>query len=276
MNVGGREGSSQAVFRSAMGAEGLHLEPLERFRVETASATHIGRRSTNADAVLSDAAAGLYAVADGMGDQPRSSRVARMALETVRAFFVGTWTTLRSSERSVEEAADRLVLGIEQAHFRIHAPWMPRVARLGTTFAGVVVCGDHLCVGQVGDSRIYLIRGSKGGLAQIGEDHTVAQEARHGGMAAERAADLPDAHKLTQILGFRRRVVIEPLLRRWEPGDAVLLCTDGLSDCLQSEAIASIVLDVANVDTAVQTLVDQAVERGATDNASAVLLRRMS
>ena len=113
-----------------------------RFRVQAGAATHIGRRAANADAVLVDEAAGLYAVADGRGDGPASSRA--------------------------------------------------------------------------GNSRVHLLRASKGRLAQLGEDHTVAGRHACGGMDPAGAAQLPDADKLTQVVGARRGMDLQPLVRRWD------------------------------------------------------------
>ena len=245
------------------------------FQIEAASATHIGRRNTNADAALLDDVAGFYAVADGIGDTPRSFLVAQMALEGVRELFLTPWASYPRTRRTVVEAGGRLLLGVEQAHRRLYAPWTARAARIGATFAGVVVCGDQLCVGHLGDSRVYLLRASGGWLAQLTEDHTVAGEARRRGMPREEVLFLPDADKLTQVIGVRSVVDLLPIGRRWEPGDMVLLCTDGVSNCLESDVIVSILLDAANVGTAAQTLVDRAVETG-FDNATAVVLRRKS
>ncbi len=73
------------------------------FQIEAASATHIGRRNTNADAALLDNVAGFYAVADGIGDTPRSFLVAQMALEGVRELFLTPWASSPRTRRTVVE-----------------------------------------------------------------------------------------------------------------------------------------------------------------------------
>ena len=88
-------------------------------RVEAAAATHAGQRDTNADAYVIDEAAGLFAVGDGMGDTPRSGLVARMALDAVREMFLPPWSILPAADRSPAEAAERMYLGVLQAHRRI-------------------------------------------------------------------------------------------------------------------------------------------------------------
>ncbi len=245
------------------------------FRIEAAAATHIGQRATNADAYLIDEAAGLYAVADGMGDVPLSFLVARTALEAVRESFVAPWTQYPRGQRPVSEAGGRLMLGVERAHGRLYAPWITHEQRIGTTFAGVIACGNYLCVGHVGDSRAYLV-GSMGWLMPLTKDQTVATEVRGWGLPLDRMILPADTDKLTQAIGVRSMVKLHPQARRWHPGDMVLLCTDGLSDCLDSDLIVRILLDAATVEAAAQTLIDRAAERQCRDNATAVVLRRAS
>jgi PPM family protein phosphatase len=242
--------------------------------IEVGVATHIGRRNANADAACVDEAAVFFCVADGMRDTPRSSLVAQMAIDAIREFFVAPCPP--PAARDIDQAGGRLRLGVERAHFLIYAPSIVREERIGTTFAGVVLCGGLLCIGHVGDSRIYMLRGSNAGLAQLMEDHTVAGDACRQGMASEAAMRLPNAHQLTQVIGVRRVVDIRPLVRRWEPGDMVLLCTDGVSNCLQTDAMASIMLGACDLNAAAQTLVERAIEEGGWDNATALVLRRVS
>jgi protein phosphatase len=245
-------------------------------RIEAAAATHIGRRNTNADAVLLDETAGLYAVCDAMGDTPRSRVVAQMALDAVRELFQVPWTSCPPTERPAGEANRRLLLGVGQAHGRLYVPGRARDARLGTTFAGVVAGGEWLCAGHVGDSRIYLLQASTRTLARLTQDHTVAGDACSRGLPHDAAARLPGAQTLTQALGFRSGVDLQSVVRRWEPGDIALVCTDGLSDPLDDDVIRNILLGTCHLGKAAQRLVDEAIDRGGWDNATAALVRRVS
>ncbi len=246
-------------------------------RVEAAAGTHIGRRLVNADAFLLDERVGLYAVADGMGDMPRSSTIAQTALDAAReSFLTPAWISATLAERSIEGAGWRLQAGVVEAHARLYAPSTPRELRLGTTLAAVVDCGSVLCLTHVGDSRVYLLRASKGRLALLTQDHTIAGDARGRGVPSEEAARLANARMLTQAIGVNHSAVIRPVVRSWEPGDVVLLSTDGLHDHLDEEVIADVLLGTADLAFAAHVLVERAVEGGGTDNATAVLLRRTS
>jgi protein phosphatase len=146
--------------------------------------------------------------------------------------------------------------------------------RIGTTFAGVVVCGGELCIAGMGDSRVYLLRRSRRKLAQIKQDDTVLGDALARGVPHAIAASLPKAHALTRMLGALPGVAALPVIHPWEPDDMVLLCTDGVSDRLDVDTIADILLGAVDPDMAAQRLVRRAVEAGSPDNVTALVLHR--
>jgi protein phosphatase len=242
--------------------------------MEVATATRIGRRRTNADGVIVDEPVALFGVADGMGDAPPSAVAAQAVLAAVAEPFPPTWASLPDGERSPREARERLRMGLALAHAKLFRPWLPRRERLGATFTGVVVCGEKLVVGHVGDSRAHLLRARDGRLAQLTEDHTVAGMALRRGMRVEDASRLEDPHRLTQMVGATRTFEPDLFIRRWAAGDLAVVCTDGVSDNLAAGTIASIVLDAASIAVAARVIVDRAVEGGGTDNATVVLVHR--
>jgi PPM family protein phosphatase len=243
--------------------------------IEVATATHRGTREINADAVLSDEAAGLYAIADGMGDISVSVLVARKALEGVRQMFGVSWASLSPADRAPEDATRRLAHGIRQADWHLCVPYLPPRRRIGTTFAGVVVCGESLCVAHVGDSRVYLLRRAQGQLVRLTQDQTVLEEDLGRGVPYDVAIRDPDAHKLTRVLGVRPGADVEPILQRWEPGDIAVLCTDGVSDYVNADALERALLDGKHLLATAQSIVERAQDAGGRDNASIVLVRRL-
>jgi serine/threonine protein phosphatase PrpC len=247
----------------------------DELQVEAAVATHTGPRATNADAYLLDEAAGLFAVSDGMGDTPRSSLVARMALDAVREMFLPPWSILPAADRCASEAAERMYLGVAQAHGRLYVPGRGRDQRIGATFAGVVACGGGLlCVGHVGDSRVYLLQRRGGRVWRLTEDHTVVGDARRCGERDHDVSRNADDHALTRMIGATRAAEVEPIVRGWKPGDVVLVCSDGVSDWLDFPAVVDLVLDAGDLGDVAQRLVDGALAAGGCDNATAVLVRR--
>jgi protein phosphatase len=240
--------------------------------LEVAAATTIGWRRTNADAFLLDEAAGLFAVADGMGDSARSAVVARAALGAVRELFGDPWTQLLPARRGTLEAAERMRLGIMQANGRLYLAGRERP--LGATFAGVVVCGDRLCVSSVGDSRVYVLRASTGALVRLTQDDTLLDEVVRSGARREIAAAHPQAQALTRAIGMQPAVAGWSVATRWEVGDMALICTDGLTDRVDDGSLMLELWAAGDMSTATLRLLDRLEEVGATDNATVVLVRR--
>lgn len=243
-------------------------------QVEVAAATHVGRkRKTNADCFLLNEAAGLYTVADGMGDTPRAGAVARMALDAVHELFLAPWSFLPPVERSPSEAAERLTLGVMQANGRLYAPGRTKEQGVGTTFAGVIICGARLCVAHAGNSRVSLLRSGSRCFARLTEDDTVFNDALWRGVPYDVAAALPNGRALTRVLGWWPAVSVNPTIERWEPGDVVVVCTDGLSDRVEAPTIGRVLSDFRDLGAAAQNLVDRANEAGGWDNSTVVLVR---
>ncbi len=243
--------------------------------IEMAAATIRGRRKTNADAFLIDDAAGILAVADGMGDEERSALVARLALAAVRERFSAPWSQRPAAERSVSEATERFVRGILLANQRTYEVRTPEAKPIGTTFAGLVVCGDFVCIAHVGDSRAYLFRRATGDLVRLTEDDTVMSRLLQRGMSQEEAARAHNADALTRALGTKPAVEPQPSVAPWAPGDVALVCTDGLSDGVHIEAMTRILAETIDVQEAAERLVDAAGDVGGWDNATVVMGRNV-
>jgi protein phosphatase len=243
--------------------------------VEVAVASDAGKRKTNADAFLIDEAAGLFAVCDGVGDTPRSGLVAHMALDAVHELFPPPWSRLPLAGRSAGQAAERLILGGIQANERLLARRRSDEQQTVTTFAGVVVCAEGLCIGHAGDSRVYLFRPSTGKLVKVTEDDTVANDAFWRGVPCDIATAQPNAHAITRALGLRRSLELLPNVHRWATGDVVLVCTDGVTDRLESTAITRALLEPGDIAAIAQRLVERAIEAGGHDNATVIAVRRV-
>ena len=248
---------------------------LTELRIEIAAATSAGRlRRTNADAHLVDERAGLLAVADGMGDTPRSAAVAKMALEAVGESFGEPWRSLPPEERSIGEAKERLLLGVVEANARLFVPGAKLSSRGGTTLVAVALSTRHFCVTSVGDSRAYLLRRSSDRLAQLTVDDTLLQRELRAGTPYEIAIAERDAHALTRAIGLRPAVDVLPLIHRSAPGDTLLLCSDGLSDRVRSEEIGALLAEAEDLERAAHHLIERAKAAGGRDDVTVVIARR--
>jgi PPM family protein phosphatase len=240
--------------------------------LQAAGATSRGRRRINADALLVDEAAGLLAVSDAVGDGPHSALTSRIALALVREPFDEAWSRRPMADRFASEAAARLTRGVAMANRRAYELRKSEPECRGATFAGIVVCSDHLCIAHLGDSRIYLLRRTREELAQLTEDHTLMADLLSGGWCHDIVARMPDADALTRALGKRAVAEVRPSIAPWGPGDVALVCTDGLSDLVHASAMQRVLSAATDAQQAAQRLVDAAEELGGWDNATAAVL----
>lgn len=229
---------------------------------EVALRTDPGPRPENQDAAitagLSDGRL-LLAVADGMGGLKAGAEASRRALVRL--------------ERSVR-AGQGLVDAIRAAHQAVQE--LAETDAAGSTIVAAVVSETGVDVAHVGDSRAYRCGGL--GLVPLTRDHTVAAEAEaRGELAAREVAGSRWGATLARALGTRGPVEPETLsLPPLEPGEWLVLTTDGVHGVLADEAIERVIAGAKGADTLAGALLSVALEAGADDNLSAVVLRHRS
>lgn len=226
-----------------------------------ATASHQGRvRATNEDAVFpatSGRGAGpvLIVVADGMGGHVAGEVASQLAVDNAVA-----------SEGSVTErvhAANRAILAeIER---------LPELAGMGTTITLMELGDDRTAqLGHVGDSRAYLLRGET--LALLTDDHTVVGEyVRTGRLRPDEASTHPQRSMLTRALGLAADLEIDTDRLELEPGDRILLCSDGVNSML-GDAEIKVALAAGTPEEAAWELVERANRAGGQDNITAVVV----
>ena len=230
--------------------------------IEFGHGTHVGlRRTRNEDTYYADPSLGLFLVADGMGGHEHGE----VASALVRDAVVDRVSRGRGLVEAVRDAGRRLQ---EQPRGN------PETLPMGTTVAALRLAGDGYEIAWVGDSRAYHW---KQGLRQVSHDHSLVQElVAAGQLDPAQAARHPQRNILTQALGVTatEQLHIGMARGRQEVGTAFLLCSDGLTESLGDEAIASI---VSRTDLAAQECVDHlllaALSGSADDNITAVLVR---
>jgi len=230
-----------------------------------AGATHQGRRSGNEDAWLVDLDLGLLVLADGMGGHNAGEVASALAVQTVRSFLRGAQT-----------APDQMLLGeaLAQANSRIldEATRRPDHAGMGTTAVAVLVSGAKAVYTSVGDSRIYLWQ--DGRLTQLTRDDSwvAATLGEQEASEAQRGAH-PMRHVLTKVVGLRPDLEVSTAECTLESGDCLLLCSDGVHGAVPSAELARLVAGAEPVGELARAIVDLAIERGASDNATAIVAR---
>jgi protein phosphatase len=234
-------------------------------------------REANEDALAVLHDHGLYMVADGMGGAKAGEVASRMTIDCVREAFENaadvTWPSAAGDEcRS--SSAPLLNAGLQRANTRIVglARQDTDMQGMGTTFAGLLVLAEHVVIAHVGDSRVYRLRGPH--FDQLTEDHSLLNEQIRAGLAdPDHAHSFPNRHTITRAVGGHEQLDVEFRFDEPAPDDLYLLCTDGLSNMLYRQEIASILCKYPDLTRATSELIDAANGRGGVDNVTAVLVR---
>jgi|GEM_PF-153011 len=211
----------------------------------------------------------VFAVADGMGGH--------LAGEVASKTAVGPIEHLDGVDFTDAEAAEAaLVSAIRQANATVvsEATANPDYRGMGTTLTTVLVRDGGLHVAHVGDSRAYLLRlGER--ITQLTTDHTLVEQLiQEGRLSRDQAATHPQRSVITRAIGVDAEVQVEtlpPIVL--QPGDQVLLCSDGLSGPVDDDTIADILSATADGQEACEHLLGAAIDAGGPDNITVVLLR---
>jgi protein phosphatase len=130
---------------------------------------------------------------------------------------------------------------------------------------------DKLVLGHIGDSRCYRLR--EGSFEQITKDHSLLQEQMDAGLiTAEQAATSSIKNLVTRALGVDESVLLEVNEHTIQGNDLYLMCSDGLSDMVNDDAIAKIVTSELTLDQKAKQLIDAANENGGRDNISVLMV----
>lgn len=274
-------------------------------RLEAAALTDPGRqRDINEDrawAQVFEASEGgpmgLFIVCDGMGGHLGGEVASHWAVETLKSELVDLFfskdprATLRLSDAEIKAIVEgtqatrispatrietQIRKAIEKANQVLlnYAQNKPeKAAEAGTTLTMAVISGRRLVVANVGDSRTYLMRNGK--LQQITQDHSlVATLVASGQIQPKEVFSHPQRNMIYRSLGQKRQIQIDTYGDILQPGDTLLLCSDGLWEMVRDEAImANLIESATSLELACQKLIDAANQAGGEDNISVVLVK---
>jgi len=168
----------------------------------------------------------------------------------------------------------KLQRALEEANVAIHvaAERNPQYETMGTTIVAAVVAEHSLFVGHVGDSRIYRYR--RGKLQQLTEDHSLLNEyLRMNFIRPEDIASFPLKNVIVRALGLQEKVEVDTAKKTARDGDLIMLCSDGLSDLVDEEDIASAFSGEEEPEALARRLVDMALDAGGLDNVTVAVAR---
>jgi serine/threonine protein phosphatase PrpC len=237
------------------------------------------KRQNNEDNFGIDKELGLFIVADGMGGHAAGEVASRMAIELVMDYIRRTVGSdepyLTGFNTKYSRAGNRLCSAVILANQVISdsAASRPEWQGMGTTLVAAWLGDpDHsrLSIAHVGDSRAYLLR--HGQFRQLTTDHSLVEEQiKEGLLTREEAQNSLNRNMITRALGYRERVVPDIIEPKLEPGDKLLLCSDGLTTMLSDQEIQQIVMLNANLATASRQLINGANDKGGRDNITLIM-----
>ena len=145
---------------------------------------------------------------------------------------------------------------------------------MGTTLVAAVVRGNEAVITNVGDSRAYHI--CESGIRRVTKDHSLVERmVDHGDITAEEARYHPNRNLITRALGVDSNAESDGFFCTLQPGEFLLLCTDGLSGTVTDQEMLFEVIHSEDHDTCLERLLEIARSQGAPDNVTAVLLRNL-
>ena len=221
-------------------------------------------RKANQDAYHIDPEGRFFIVADGMGGHSGGEEASRIAIEVANTYLCENWETDPDTKNLMAQsliAANNAIVADQEEN--------PERSDMGTTVVTLLFRDNLVWSAHVGDSRLYRLRSEK--LDQITEDDTwVARAMKLGQLTAEEAKTHPLRHVLSHCLGRRDLRQINIQTQDIQSGDRILLCSDGLTEEVPADEIATL-LNAKTNEIAAQALVDAAKQHGGSDNITVVI-----
>lgn len=242
--------------------------------MEIGACSDIGKvRELNEDAYyMKDNGLNLFIVADGMGGHNAGEVASQIAIETIKN---AVEQKMSHHENTKEFICNVLREAITEANLNIYTKALQEESYqgMGTTLTMAYV-SSKLYIGHVGDSRAYVIQNDE--ILQVTQDHSlVAELLRNGSITESEAKIHPQRNIITRALGTDERVDIDVLTLDINYNDIIVLCTDGLSNLIDTSEIKHIFLNCKTIQQGCEHLVTLANERGGYDNITVLAIRNI-
>ena len=230
--------------------------------------TDIGKRVHNEDNyLLSDKSEFpmLFAVADGMGGHAAGAVASKLLVEQLAMF-----DEMVEPERELEllrHAIESANLGIYRAAEKDRA-----LSGMGTTLVAALILGREYIAANVGDSRMYQYHDKT--LDTVTTDHSLVEQlVLAGAITKDEARVHPQRNIITRAMGVSPKVDVDLFERVWNPGDILVICSDGLHGSVEDEDMIPVLSSNRSLESMCDLLVQLALDNGGTDNITVILVR---
>jgi protein phosphatase len=211
---------------------------------------------------------GLFVVADGMGGHAAGEVASEMAVQTLERELTGM------KDLADTGAAEKVADALRLANRSIHDRTITEVDKqgMGTTASVLLIAATRYLIGQVGDSRVYLLR--DGALHQLTKDHSYVQEQVDAGfLTPEQARYHPYSNVITRCVGASPEVEPDIYAGELKIGDLFLVASDGLTGMVDDRRLQMLLMSRAEPERKVHALISEANGRGGLDNITAIVIQ---
>ncbi len=214
----------------------------------------------------------VLAVADGMGGHNAGDRASKIAVETVKKTFKNKKENLNNEE--IDEI-ELLKLIFKDCNSKIFttATEIKEYYGMGTTLTVSIINrkNNEIFIGNVGDSRCYIINSLDREINKITKDHSLIEEMiKNSEISKDEAFNHPKKNVITRALGPDKQVDVDIFCNKIDENNIILLCTDGLTNHLKDDEIKELILN--NKEKAVDILINEVNIRGGSDNTTIIIL----
>jgi len=247
------------------------------------SHTDVGQeRSLNEDSMLTIKSApvfrsvskpvGVFVVADGMGGHAAGDVASRLAVQAITQQAVSGVLSPAAAGNPLPDPRQWLAQAVQAANQAVYDQRRVAGTDMGTTLVMALLVGDNATFANVGDSRAYLLK--EDGLTQITTDHSLVERlVATGQITREEAAHHPQKNVIYRVIGDKPRVESDMFEQRLTPGEALLLCSDGLSGMVTDDDIWQIWHTSTSPQETCDRLVEAANQAGGEDNITVVIVQ---
>jgi protein phosphatase len=213
---------------------------------------------------------GIYVVADGMGGHAAGEVASDLAAET--ALSQANQEARSLTKPNLKHMEGIVARACQAANQAVYDERHKRESDMGTTIVAALRIGDQVTIGNIGDSRAYLINARA--IKQITVDHSLVQRLLDTGQISEAEARVhPQRNLIYRVVGDKKSIEPDTFSLRLRPGDQLLLCSDGLSGMVPDDVIWQTTLSFQDPQAACNRLIELANQAGGEDNITVIIVQ---